>query len=263
MRGASWFVLWALRGVYGQTCPLNSACTLLWSDEFAGSSLNASKWEHQLGRGCELPSGCGWGNGEQQTYSASNVQVSDGTLKIWARPDLTSSRIRTKGKFSRTYGIFEARLKLPSFDGAWPAFWMMPETDVYGGWASSGEIDIMEAKNACNVTQNTLHFGGSWPNQRNSDACLAPCLTTITPGWHVHRLVWRPAGIRWFVDGVQVCRRTEWWSNAAPGVDGPPFDKPFHILLNLALGGGYPGKSADVSKLPQAYEIDWVRVWSL
>jgi beta-glucanase (GH16 family) len=253
-----------LAGAAAQTCPIGGGtCKLVWNDEFSGNTLDMSKWSYQIGRGCELPAGCGWGNGEQESYTSSNAVVSDGTLKIVAKPDLTSSRIRTMGKFSKTYGIFEARMKLPNFTGAWPAFWMMPESDAYGGWAASGESDSMEAKNECSVVQSTLHFGGAWPNQKDSDQCKAPCLSSVAPGWHTFRLVWRPKGMRWFVDGVQTCWRNDWWSDSAPNVDGPPFDKPFHIILNLALGGGYPGKAVDASQLPQQLEVDYVRVWDL
>lgn len=250
-----------------QTCPANTTCKLTFSDEFDGTELDLSKWEPQLGRGCELPSGCGWGNNELQSYQAANAEVSDGTLKIWARREnvpgalYTSARLRTKGKFSQTFGIFEAKIRLPSFDGAWPAFWMMPENDTYGGWAASGEIDIMEAKNDCGVAQNVLHFGGSWPNQRNSDQCVQPCLTAIEPGWHVHKLVWRSRAIKWYIDGVLACTRKQWWSDNAPGDEDAPFDKPFHFILNVALGGGYPGRAPDAAALPQAMEVDWVRAY--
>lgn len=252
-----------------QTCPINNGCDLVWSDEFSGTSLDPKKWEAQIGRGCELPSGCGWGNGELQYYQAQNAEVSGGTLKIWARAEnvggapFTSARLRTKGRFAKTYGIFEARIKLPAFDGAWPAFWMMPETDTYGGWAASGEIDIMEAKNQCDAAQHTLHFGGSWPNQRNSDQCQAPCITTITPGWHTYRLVWRAKAMRFFIDGVQTCIRSDWWTNSDPQNDDAPFDKPFHLLLNMALGGAYAGKNPSPASLPQAMEVDYVRVYNL
>lgn len=266
LRFLVWWLLTALGLGAAVPCPVpNHSCVMVWSDEFAGNTLDLSKWDHQLGRGCELPSGCGWGNNELQYYQSTNTYVNNGTLKIVARKEVapgasyTSSRIRTKGRYSRRYGLFEARIKLPSFAGAWPAWWMMSETDSYGGWAASGEIDLMEAKNQCGQAQQTIHYGGSWPCQRSSGQCI----TDISEGWHVHRFEWRQRVMRWYIDDKLVCTQSFWWTAGAPKDPDAPFDKPFHFILNMAVGGNYAGFTVDDTKLPAALEVDYVRVFTL
>ena len=137
---------------------------LNWHDEFDGNSLNMNYWSYQEGDGSQygIP---GWGNGEQQYYSQDNVSVNNGALKITARREnkggkaYTSARIRTANKVAFTYGRIEAKIKLPPYQGLWPAFWMLPDTITYGNWPNSGEIDIMEAKGRLpNETSAAIHF---------------------------------------------------------------------------------------------------------
>ncbi|MBQ5674030.1 MAG: glycoside hydrolase family 16 protein, partial [Lachnospiraceae bacterium] len=147
---------------------------LVWNDEFDGNALDTTKWSCQIGNGYN-----GWGNQESQYYTAENVSVADGTLKITAKKekkggfDYTSSRIRTvtddgQTLFSTKYGKVEARIKLPSGTGLWPAFWMMPVNSEYGSWPLSGEIDIMEARGReLDTVHGTIHFGEKRPFNKN------------------------------------------------------------------------------------------------
>ena len=148
--------------------PAHATYSLVWSDEFNGTSLDPANWTHDIGDGC--PSLCGWGNNELQYYRAENVSVSGGNLVITSLAEsyggrsFTSGKIHTRDKHSFLYGRIEMRAKIPTGGGMWPAFWMMPQDAAYGGWAASGEIDIMEAANSTTSIGGTIHFGGSWPN---------------------------------------------------------------------------------------------------
>ena len=148
----------ALPSVVAQ-CP-----QIIWQDEFDGSELDLSKWNVQLGDGCDIQL-CGWGNNESQYYQAENTAVGNGTLKIVAKREqvgnksYTSGRINTKGKADFTFGRFEARMKLPIGQGLWPAFWMLSTDEPYGSWPQSGELDIMELIGSePSTTHGTIHF---------------------------------------------------------------------------------------------------------
>ncbi|MCK4773521.1 MAG: glycoside hydrolase family 16 protein [Candidatus Krumholzibacteria bacterium] len=148
--------------------PAHATWSLVWSDEFNGNSLNTSDWSYDIGTGC--PSLCGWGNNELQYYRAENVAVSGGNLVItslaqsFGGASFTSGKVHTRDKHFFLYGRIEMRAKIPTGGGMWPAFWMMPQYNVYGGWAASGEIDIMESANSTISVDGTIHYGGSWPN---------------------------------------------------------------------------------------------------
>lgn len=268
---------------------------LVWADEFEGTKIDRNKWGFEVD--------CwGGGNNERQCYTASarNAAVMDGKLVITARRqrstgpalpgalrtagtdpnavvsrDFTSARLTTKGKAAWRYGRIEVRASLPQGQGTWPAVWMLPEADRYGRWAASGEIDILEAVNlgvpcaACpggreNTILGTLHFGGVWPkNAQKGSEVHAP---EVLEGFHTYAIEWQPGRIVWQIDGRTFAVRegSEWWSagSAAPGA---PFDQPFHLILNLAIGGklaetrGLGGVSD--RDFPKALAIDWVRVW--
>jgi beta-glucanase (GH16 family) len=225
---------------------------LVWSDEFSGSSLDPAKWDPQIGTGC--PSLCGWGNNELQYYRAENATVANGMLTIEAREEFyggrnyTSARLRTLGRADWLYGRFEMRAKLPTGKGLWPAFWMLPSDSIYGVWAASGEIDIMEIKGSQpNRVSGTIHFGGSWPENT-----FAGQSTTLASGdfgddFHVFAVEWEPTELRWYLDGRLYATQTNWWSNGQPFP--APFDEDFHLLLNVAVGGNYDGNPgpADLS----------------
>lgn len=260
---------------------------LTWSDEFEGDAIDPKKWAHQVGNGYTTKSGeyvPGWGNKELEFYTASkqNSFVKDGHLHIVAIKEITegfgytSARLHTKGLFSQVYGRFEIRAKLPQGRGLWPAIWLLPENDEYGGWAASGEIDIMEAKgqNPFNVF-GTLHFGGSWPdNLHTGSEFLFPEGQSISQ-FHTYAIEWDEKVIKWFVDDTNYLTITDWYSlmrenpnNQVKGAPSlrtskpAPFDKPFHILLNLAVGGDFLGSPDDQTRFPSEMLVDFVRVYS-
>jgi len=238
---------------------------LIWSDEFDGTSVDLDKWEFQTGDGCPLGI-CGWGNNELQWYQEANTTVENGILTITGDYDpnatrqYTSSRLRTKGKASWKYGRFEIRAKLPFGQGTWPAFWMLPEGDVYGGWAASGEIDIMEfVGSQPNKIHGTIHYGGAWPNNQNSGGEYTFSSGVPADDFHVYSIEWEENVMRWYVDDVLYSTKTSW--NTAGHSFPAPFDQEFHLLMNFAIGGNFPGNPDATSTFPQTYEIDYIRVY--
>lgn len=268
-----------------------SPVRLVWHDEFnTGNTINPSKWSSMTGNGFYSAGQfiAGWGNNELEYYTdrPENLSVSNGSLFLTARKEnytgeaggaqqlfqYTSSRVRTKGHFSRTYGLYEIRAKLPVGQGIWPALWMLPEDDSYGGWASSGEIDIMEALGQYPDRVNgTIQFGSGWPNNFYSGKQhILPRNGRISE-WHTYSIVWLPGQIAWYVDNKLYSVKSFWWSSSVNGPSsdadlnpyGAPFDKPFHLLLNVAVGGYWPGNPDSTTVFPQTMEVDYVRVYSL
>jgi len=239
--------------------------SLVWNDEFDGDRLNSGKWTAQLGDGCDIGL-CGWGNNELQSYTAANASVTDGKLVITARKEAsggreyTSARLRTMGKGDWTYGRFEIRAKLPAGQGLWPAIWMFSTDAVYGGWAASGEIDIVEARGQ-NPTEvlGTIHYGGSWPNNQSSGDSYSLTSGTFTSSFHTFVLEWTEGQMVWFVDGTPYQTQTEW--NTTSAAYPAPFDRRFHLLLNVAVGGNFPGAPDASTAFPQSMEVDYVRVY--
>ncbi len=238
--------------------------SLVWNDEFDGDRLNSEKWTPQVGDGC--PGLCGWGNNERQTYTTSNVSVQSGHLKITAREesvagrDYTSARLRTLDKGDWKYGRFEVRAKLPVGQGMWPAIWMLPSVGVYGGWAASGEIDIMEARGQVPSTVlGTLHYGGSFPNNQSSGAPFTLSSGTFSEAFHTFVLEWTEGRMVWYVDGSPYQVQTEW--NSVAAAFPAPFDQEFHLLLNVAVGGNFVGDPDASTVFPQSMEVDYVRVY--
>ncbi|MDR3594899.1 carbohydrate binding domain-containing protein [Clostridium sp.] len=252
---------------------------LVWSDEFNGTSLDPSKWSYQYGNGADYGA-VDWGNNEKEYYTDQNTKVEDGNLVIEARkednPDqfggkkYSSARIRTLGKFSKTYGKIEAAITMPAGNGLWPAFWMLPDDDnIYGKWASGGEIDIMEAKGRLlNNVWGTIHFGKEWPNNTSSGGHYTfPAGKDIT-GKHIYSVEWEPGEIRWYVDGELYYTANNWFSQGndqpAPYAYPAPFDRNFHIILNMAVGGAYDGNiEPDESFKSAQMKVDYVRVYDL
>ena len=245
-----------------------------WSDEFNTGTTDLSGWTYDLGGG-------GWGNQEKETYtnSSQNVSVSGGALHITAiatgtgsLQTYTSGRIRTTNLFSQTYGLMEFRAKFPAGTGLWPAMWMMPKDSAYGGWPTSGEVDVFESKGQSpSLVQGSLHSGSS-PNTQVtqtrvfSQTGLQPAGFS-TGDWHTYDLQWIPgspnhaATMKWWVDGINYYTQTGGWfvpGTAGAGNLAAPFDKPFYILLNLAVGGTYVGNP---SLAPGSYDmqVDYVR----
>lgn len=249
---------------------------LVWNDEFDGETLDLTKWDYQYGNGGEYGNS-GWGNNEWQFYLGreENVRVEDGKLIITAMKEgnvYTSGRIRTitnSGEllFGTTYGRIEARIKCPVGDGVWPAFWMLPVDDsIYGTWAASGEIDIMEAKGRLpGQFSCAAHYGQSWPkNVYSGQEYVFEEGTDITD-FHTYAIEWEPEEIRWYVDGECYYTLTEWHAKNAKGElypEGAPFDVPFYILLNVAIGGNFdPEADTQNTEFPVQMEVDFVRVY--
>lgn len=238
----------------------------VWADEFDGTSLSTSNWEVQTGTG-SLYGLDNWGNNELQYYTGrtANLQVGGGLLTITARQEnfggrsYTSARIRSLGRRDFLYGKFEARISVPAGAGIWPAFWMLPTNSPYGGWASSGEIDIIETINAADIAYGTLHYGNAWPNNVSSGGQRPGVWSN---SFHDYRVEWEPDEIRWYVDGVRYHRVTSstWFSSNAPANARAPFDSPFHLLLNLAVGGNWPGPPDGSTVFPAQMKVDYVRV---
>jgi hypothetical protein len=242
---------------------------LVWSDEFYLPMINSANWTHQImGDG---------GNQELQYYTARpvNSRVENGHLLIEARREdylvggqtykFTSARLITAGKQDFLYGKIEARIKLPRGTGLWPAFWMMPTDSVYGGWAASGEIDIMESSNDMYNIGGTIHYGGTWPNNVYSGNTYINGMD-FSADYHIYSIEWEPTVMRWYVDGILYSTKTNWWTGSKTdnGTFPAPFNQRFHIILNLAVGGTYTGiyNWWDVTtNLPQQMLVDWVRVY--
>lgn len=240
--------------------------TLVWSDEFDGNALDTSKWSVQTGDGCEINL-CGWGNNELQWYQADNVEVADGLLTITARREavngrnFTSARIRTLDRGDWRYGRFEIRARLLQGQGLWPAIWMLPSDNAYGGWAASGEIDIMELVGHQPArVHGTLHYGGEWPDNEQSGDWYQLDSGIFAGDFHVFALEWEEGEIRWYVDGEHYQTQTDWYSTGGPYP--APFDRRFHLVMNVAVGGNWPGNPDLSTPFPQTMEVDWVRVYS-
>lgn len=251
--------------------PALAQYTPVWSDEFIGTTLDLTNWEYMLGDGSDYGM-AGWGNNEWQYYTSrpENVYVSGGALHIVARKEsyagasYTSARLRSLHKRDFLYGRIEARMKVPSGKGLWPAFWMLPTDSPYGGWAASGEIDILETVNVATTIYGTIHYGGSWPNNVHTGGSYSSA-TDFGLGFHTYALEWEPDVMRWYVDGLLYHTETSstWYSTAAPNNARAPFDTPFHLLLNVAVGGNWPGYPDDSTVFPQELIVDWVRVSQL
>ncbi len=257
--------------------------SLVWHDEFDGNALDTSKWNYQTGTKDNYYGNQGpdyWGNSELQYYTDSgNVFVRDGSLEIIAKKerrgdrDYTSGRIVTRDKASWTFGYMEAKMKLPKGNGMWPAFWMLPQPNShassnndYGGWAANGEIDIMEAKGRLqNKVDTTLHFGGYWP--QNTYRSHETTLSSDIDEWHTYAVEWTAEYIEWIVDGKSAFKLTnDSWYTVASNEPSAPFDKPFYILFNFAVGGTYDpaGTQAFLEAnnfTSAAMYVDYVRVF--
>jgi beta-glucanase (GH16 family) len=239
--------------------------TLVWNDEFDGTTLDPSRWEQMIGTGTSYGLQPGWGNNELQYYRPENTTVANGFLTITAKKEnyhgspYTSSRIRTLNKGDFTYGRFEARMKLPYSQGLWPAFWMLPTDNVYGGWPTSGEIDIMElVGRESHKVHGTIHYGDPWPNNQNQGNSYALHSGIFNDAFHEFAIEWDPGVIRWYVDGYLYGTKSS--SDLSPFLW--PFDQRFHFLLNLAVGGNWPGNPDATSVFPQSLVVDYVRVYS-
>ena len=234
-----------------------SKSTLIWEDNFDGTSLNEKDWNYELGNGC--PKLCGWGNNEKQIYTKTNHTVKDGFLHINIKKEdntYTSTRISTKGKKEFKYGRIEARAKLPLAKGLWPAFWMLGSNIDTVGWPKSGEIDILEyIGRKPNTVFTTLHFQEQYGDKAYTKTTE---IQGIEEGFHDYSVNWTPDKIEFFVDGKKLFS----YNPKVKTIDNWPFDQPFYIILNTAVGGNLGGNDIDDSLFPQKFIVDYVRVYS-
>jgi beta-glucanase (GH16 family) len=239
--------------------------SLVWNDEFDGSSIDQSKWEHEV-------NGWGGGNNELQYYTdrPENSYTENGALVIKALKETytgddgtreyTSARLRTYQRGDWLYGRFDVKAKLPFGQGLWPAIWMLPTDWVYGGWAASGEIDIMELLgHEPSRVYGTLHYGGEFPNNTQSGLSFELNGASFSDGYHLFTLEWDTTEIRWYVDNELYQTQNQWFTSAAQFP--APFNKRFHLLLNVAVGGNWPGNPNISTPFPQYMHIDYVRVY--
>ncbi len=237
---------------------------LVWSDEFNGASIDTNHWRFETGNHR------GWGNRELEYYTgrSENAYVRDGLLHIVARKEAldgfgyTSARMKSQGLFFQKYGRFEFRARLPYGQGYWPALWLMPEHSHYGGWPACGEIDIMENKGKDpSVVQGTIHFSSPSSRAHRSHTGLYRFRPNDGANkFHVYALEWRRNSIQWYVDGKLYETQTNWSTASAPYP--APFDQPFYIIMNLAVGGNYGGNPDATTPLPGDMQVDYVRVYS-
>lgn len=240
---------------------------LVWSDEFEQDGApNSANWAYDIGRG-ESVGLWGWGNNEAQYYTdrLENARVEDGHLIIEARREsmgtasYTSARMVTRGKADWLYGRFEIRAKMPAGVGTWPAIWMLPTDNVYGGWPASGEIDIMEHVGFdMGRVHGTIHTN-SFNHMIGTDRGGSIHVDDVASQFHTYAIEWEPDTIRWFVDDQL------YFEFPRLGHYGPnewPFDQRFHLILNIAIGGNWGGQQGiDDSIFPQTMEVEYVRVY--
>ncbi|MET3904796.1 family 16 glycosylhydrolase [Paenarthrobacter sp. 4246] len=244
---------------------------LVWSDEFngpAGTAPDPGKWSYDTG-------GSGWGNGELQYYTSSPRNAAAdgrGNMAITARKEnpasyqchygscqYTSARLLTAGKFSRTQGRFEARLKLPQGQGMWPAFWMLGNNVFTDGWPASGELDVMEnVGKEPGTVWGSIHGPGYSGASSSNDSYTLPNGKPLGDEFHTFTVDWGPESITWYIDGTPYSRKTK-ATTPGPWV----FDHNFFLLLNLAVGGYWPGAPDAGTAFPQSLLIDYVRVYEL
>ena len=242
--------------------PEESTYKLVWSDEFDYSGLpDENKWDYDIGDG-------GWGNNELQYYTSDsiNARVENGTLIIEAHRypqntvEYTSARMVTRNKGDWQYGKIEVKAKLPYGQGMWPAIWMLPTDWQYGGWPSSGEIDIME-----NVGFEPGKIHGSvhteaYNHKIGTQKSGSLMVSTASSEYHIYSIEWSEDKIDFFVDGTNYFSFSNDKQN---DYKTWPFNKRFHLILNIAVGGSWPGNPDNSTQFPQRMQIDWVRVYQI
>ena len=238
---------------------------IVWQDEFDKDSLDLTKWSREIG-------GHGWGNNELQFYtdSDSNSYVENGNLILKAQvvPQgigsskglryYSSARLRTYGKGDWKYGRIEVKAKVASGQGIWPAIWMLPTDWLFGGWPSSGEIDIMEHVGYdLGVVHGSVHTE-AYNHKINTQRSSARKIANVDTEFHVYSIIWDKDKISFFIDGVQYFL----FENDQQGnYKTWPFDQRFHLLINIAVGGDWPGNPDNSTNFPRKMLVDYVRVY--
>ena len=264
--GVAMFLVVACNSVSGEDEPETEqmGCEVVWRDEFEEDGLpDPSKWRYDVG-------GHGWGNQELQFYTASrteNARVEDGRLVIearkerWQGNDYTSVRLLSRREW--TYGRFEASAKLPSGRGTWPAIWMLPNLERYGGWPRAGEIDIMEHvgfdPDRVHSTVHTDAYNHTKGTQRGA-SIIVP---TARSDFNLYSVEWTREQIKGFVNDTHYFTfENERLGNEDADDRHWPFDHPFHLIMNIAVGGAWGGQQGvDPDIWPQRLEVDFVRVY--
>ncbi|HJT73199.1 MAG TPA: glycoside hydrolase family 16 protein [Chitinophaga sp.] len=236
--------------------------TPVWADEFDYEGLpDNTKWGYDVGGG-------GWGNNELEYYTNSidNASVKNGILTIKAKKEVkenrnyTSARLVTRGKGDWLYGRFEIKAKLPSGKGTWPAIWMLPTEWAYGNWPKSGEIDIMEH---VGYDQDNIHISAhteAYYFKIGTQKTSTKRITNASSEFHLYRVDWTPYALRGYIDNQLIFQ----FVNEGKGYTVWPFDKKFHLLLNVAVGGDWGGtQGIDDNIFPQNMEVDYVRVYKM
>ncbi len=241
--------------------PPSSGWNLVWADEFNGNSIDQGKWNYEVN--CD-----GGGNNEQQCYtnSGANSYVQDGHLVIkvikqnYNGKPYTSARLNSNNKGDWTYGRFESRAKVPCGQGFWPAVWMLPTDWKYGSWPTSGELDIMEVLGGQpNALFGTAHFGAAWPNNRHVGGQYNMPNGNFCGDYHEFAIERAADHVEWFVDGKSyftIRPGDQSWSPAPKW----PFDERFHFILNVAMGGDWPG-APDGNIQQGEMDVDYVRAY--
>ena len=238
---------------------------IVWQDEFDKDSLDLTKWSRETG-------GHGWGNNELQFYtdSDSNSYVENGNLILKAQvvPQgigsskglryYSSARLRTYGKGDWKYGRIEVKAKVASGQGIWPAIWMLPTDWLFGGWPSSGEIDIMEHVGYdLGVVHGSVHTE-AYNHKINTQRSSARKIANVDTEFHVYSIIWDKDKISFFIDDVQYFL----FENDQKGnYKTWPFDQRFHLLINIAVGGDWPGNPDNSTNFPRKMLVDYVRVY--
>jgi len=231
---------------------------LKWSDEFNGNELNTSNWTYEIGNGCNQGI-CGWGNNELEDYTdtEANSKVEDGKLTITARKDggdFTSARMKTEDKVEIQFGRIDVRAKLPKGQGIWPAIWMLGANIEQVGWPASGEIDIMElVGHEPGIVHGTVHYDEN--GHKSSTGMKGLSNGTFSDQFHVFTIIWENDQIRWYVDNQQ------FKSFSASSVNSYPFNAPFFFIMNVAVGGNWPGPPDETTEFPQEMVVDYIRVF--
>ncbi|GAB5493778.1 MAG: hypothetical protein Phog2KO_39930 [Phototrophicaceae bacterium] len=233
---------------------------LVWNDEFEGDAIDRTNWGFNTG-------GSGFGNNELQFYTddPENAFVEDGLLVIQATNERTmglnygSAKLWTLGLHTWQYGRFDIRARLPEGQGIWPAFWMLPMFSEYGGWPHGGEIDIMELLgHEPDTVHGTLHYSDA-DGHVYSGTSYTLDEGTFHDDFHIFSIIWEEGQIQWFVDGELYQTQNQWQTRNA---DYPaPFDQEFYLMINLAVGGNWPGSPDETTIFPQRLEVDYVRVY--
>jgi beta-glucanase (GH16 family) len=234
-----------------------SGWSLVWSDEFNGTSLDASKWQLELNEGDHGMT--------SYTNRQQNLFVSDGYLALQAQKEnyngkpYTSTQISSRNKGSWKYGRFDIRAKLPYGRGMWPAIWMMPNNPAYGGWPRSGEIDIMEnLGDNTRLLYSTLHY--STTNQMSQGTYTTPANQSLSDSFHVYTMIWDVDSFSFYLDSVNNYWNCGKWS--PDNVAFPkPFDQSFFMMFDLAIGGSWGGPPDNSTIFPQKMLVDWIRVY--